>query len=193
MMTTANYIVKAVVDGEVYIFPYDDLGDAWEALEEFYHEDYPEELIRKEGGGLFPIDVIAMDGGKAIRKYEFTFNIGLFRAFFDKGHTADGIYTLDQFAKDIERKPEDKPDVKQAKDIITLWSDWCMDYDDENLWLDYMVHHPKGHCNRQHLQEKWDHCYEKYGSKAAMQMFWRELDNDNRAILTEYITTKNNR
>ena len=190
MMTTANYIVKAVVDGEVYIFPYDNLGDAWEALEEFYHEDYPEELIRKDGGGLFPIDVIAMDGGKAIRKYEFTFNIGLFRAFFDKGHTADGIYTLDQFAKDIERKPEDKPDVKQATDIIALWSDWCMGYDDENLWLDYMVKHPKGHCNRLHLQEKWNYCYEEYGHRAAMNMLWRELDNRNREILTEYILTK---
>lgn len=80
--------------------------------------------------------------------------------------------------------------VQQAKDIIALWSDWCMDYDDENLWLDYMVRHPKAHCNRQHLQEKWDRCYEKYGSKAAMQIFWRELDNDNRTILTEYVTTE---
>jgi len=87
-------------------------------------------------------------------------------------------------------KPEDKPDVKQAKDIIALWSDWCMDYDDENLWLDYMAKHPKAHCNRQHLQEKWDYCYEKYGSKAAMNMLWRELDNDNREILTEYIMTR---
>ena len=264
MITTANYILKAVVDGEVYIFPYDDLGDVWEALDEFYHEDYPEVLIDK-GGGLFPIDVYAMDGGKAIRKYEFEFNAGVFHAFFDHGHTADGTYTLDQFAKDIERKkepviyrqlrrksasgeietfpivsenyddmdelceklnkftgcdgefqaipwdasrleweelqkiffvvggdakPEDKPDVQQAKDIIALWSDWCMDYDDENLWLDYMLRHPKAHCNRLHLQEKWDYCYEKYGPKAAMNMFWRELDNDNRTILTEYITTE---
>lgn len=81
-------------------------------------------------------------------------------------------------------------DVGKATAIIALWSDWCMDWADENLWLDYMVRHPKGHCNRQHLQEKWDHCYEKYGNKAAMTMFWRELDNDNRAILTEYITTQ---
>lgn len=79
---------------------------------------------------------------------------------------------------------------KEAKEIIALWSDWCMDWDDENVWLDYMVKHPKGHCNRQHLQEKWDYCYEKYGNKAAMNMFWRELDDDNRAILTEYITTQ---
>lgn len=189
MITTANYIVKAVVDGEVFIFQYDETPEVWDALEQFWHEDYPEVLTDK-GGGLFPIDVIAMDGSKAIRKYEFMFNAGVFHAFFDKGHTAEGTYTLDQFAKDIERKKEDKPDVKQATDIIALWSDWCMDYDDENLWLDYMTSHPKAHCNRLHLQEKWYHCYEKYGSKAAMQMLWRELDNDNRAILTEYIMTK---
>jgi hypothetical protein len=186
MITTANYIVKAVVDGEVFIFQYDEAGDAWEALEQFWHEDYPEVLIDK-GGGLFPIDVIAMEDSKAIRKYEFEFNAGEFHAFFDKGHTVDGIYTLDQFAKDIERKPGSST---TTTDIIALWSDWCMDYDDENLWLDYMVKHPKGHCSRQHLQEKWDYCYEKYGSKAAMNMLWRELDSDNREILTEYIMTK---
>lgn len=97
-----------------------------------------------------------------------------------------------EWASNSHAKQEDKPDVKQATDIIALWSDWCMDYDDENMWLDYMVKHPKGHCNRQHLQEKWDYCYEKYGSKAAMSMFWRELDGDNRAILIEYVMTKYN-
>ena len=103
--------------------------------------------------------------------------------------------TLQNIARWLEQAAQDKQQsaaaaVQQAKDIIALWSDWCMDYDDENLWLDYMVRHPKAHCNRQHLQEKWDYCYEKYGPKAAMNMFWRELDNDNRAILTEYITTE---
>lgn len=106
--------------------------------------------------------------------------------------------TLQNIARWLEQAAQDKQQsdaaaVQQAKDIIALWSDWCMDYDDENLWLDYMVRHPKGHCNRQHLQHKWNGCYWKYGSKAAMQMFWRELDNDNRTILTEYVTTKYNR
>ena len=88
-------------------------------------------------------------------------------------------------------QPQPKPETKNTpKDIIDLWSDWCMDFADENLWLEYMVKHPNAHCNRQHLQDKWDYCYEKYGSKAAMTMFWRELDNRNRTILTEYITTQ---
>lgn len=103
----------------------------------------------------------------------------------------DGVLTAITQWMEKAMVPEQKPDTApNAKDIIALWSDWCMDYADENLWLDYMVKHPKGHCNRQHLQEKWDYCYEKYGSKAAMTMFWRELDNDNRTILTEYITTQ---
>ena len=115
------------------------------------------------------------------------------------------LFTPDDNIPDIEIDPDDMPEEslknvvawlekamvpKEAKEIIALWSDWCMDWDDENVWLDYMVKHPKGHCNRQHLQEKWDYCYEKYGNKAAMNMFWRELDDDNRAILTEYITTQ---
>lgn len=126
-------------------------------------------------------------------------------------------FIFDNGDSDIEMDPEDVPEevlqniltwleaewasnaqklegqIKQATDIIALWSDWCMDYDDENLWLDYMVNHPKGHCNRQHLQEKWNYSYEKYGPEAAMNMLWRELDKDNRAILTEYIMTKYHR
>ena len=190
MITTANYILKAVVDGEVYIFPYDDLGDAWEALEEFYHEDYPEELIRKEGGGLFPIDVIAMDGGKAIRKYEFTFNIGLFRAFFDKGHTADGIYTLDQFAKDIERKPEDKPDTKQLTAIMDRWAGFCFNhppYEDVILW---MVGGSKQHYLYQHFCSKWLHLCENVCHEDTMATwirFYRELDNKWAERLMQYV------
>lgn len=189
MITTATYIIKAVVGGETYLFHYDDCGDAWEALEQFWHEDYPETIANLPDCGTFPIDVIAIDQGKAIRIYTFTFNCAVFDHFFDKGWSASSHepgqrYTLDQFANDIAREPD------TDMDIIALWSDWCMDYDDENLWLDYMVKHPKGHCSRQHLQEKWDYCYEKYGNKAAMTMFWRELDRKNRAILTEYITTQ---
>lgn len=188
MTTTANYLLVAQIDGEEYHFQYEDSYDVWATLEQFWHEDYPEVLIDK-GGGLFPITVLSMLQGKVMYRYEFTFNCAVFHAFFDNGHTVSGIYTLDQFAKDIARKA-DEPAT--PCDIIALWSDWCMDYDDEDMWLDYMTKHPKAHCNRQHLQEKWDHCYGKYGSKAAMNMFWRELDSDNRAILTEYIITKYN-
>ena len=84
--------------------------------------------------------------------------------------------------------PKEEKKELSAKDIIALWIEWCLDYADENLWLDYMAKHPNGHCTRQHLQEKWDECYNRYGNRAAMTMFWSCLDNTNRAILTEYVT-----
>lgn len=189
MITTATYLLIAQIGDEQYHFEYEDCYDVWTALEQFWHEDYPETLITKKDSGLFPITVLSMLEGKVIATYPFTFNHLCFHAFFDNGHTADGPFTLNQFAEHIRR---DDPEPATPRDVIALWSDWCMDYDDENLWLDYMVNHPKAHCNRQHLQDKWDYCYGKYGNKAAMNMFWRELDNDNREILTEYITTKYN-
>ena len=188
MITTANYIVKAVVDGEVFIFPYDDLGDVWEALDEFWHEDYPEVLIDK-GGGLFPIDVIAMDGGKAIRKYEFMFNAGVFHAFFDKGHTVDGIYTLDQFAKDIERK-SDEQDPKQLTAMMDRWAGFCYNhppYEEVILW---MVGGSKQHYLYQHFCAKWLHLCEDIchnDTMATWIRFYRELDNKWAERLMEYV------
>ena len=188
MITTANYILKAVVDGEVFIFQYDEACDAWEALEQFWHEDYPEVLIDK-GGGLFPIDVIAMDGGKAIRKYEFEFNEGTFHAFFDHGHTADGTYTLDQFAKDIERKPEDKPDVKQLTAMMDRWAGFCYNhppYEEVILW---MVGGSKQHYLYQHFCAKFSHlcdvCHDD--TMLAWMKFYRELDGEWAERLMQYV------
>ena len=174
MITTANYIVKAVVDGEVYIFPYDDLGDVWEALDEFYHEDYPEVLIDK-GGGLFPIDVIAMDGGKAIRKYEFMFNAGVFHAFFDKGHTASGTYTLDQFAKDIERKSdEQKNDVTSF--MFYMWNRWSEE--------ECKIAFKDGDYN--HFWNKWCEAYDTMnGPRGAAELFYMMLSDTNRDKLVK--------
>lgn len=190
------YLLRANVSNSDFYFEYADCGDVWTAIEQFWHDDYPE-VLPEHDGSPFPITVTALDGnGEACGQHTLTFNSAAFHAFYDHGRKASGPYTLDEFAKDIEHKTEaavSEASPSEAKDIIALWSDWCMDYDDENLWLDYMVRHPKGHCNRQHLQQKWDYCYEKYGSKSAMNMFWRELDNDNRTILTEYVTTKYNR
>ena len=188
MITTANYIVKAVVDGEVFIFQYE-ASVVWEALEQFWHEDYPEVLIDK-GGGLFPIDVIAMDGGKVIRKYGFEFNAGVFHAFFDKGHTSDGIYTLDQFAKDVERKPEDKPDVKQLTAMMDRWAGFCCNhppYDEVILW---MVGGSKKHYLYQHFCAKWLHLCEDIchdDTMATWVRFYRELDDQYAERLMQYV------
>lgn len=188
MTTTANYILKAVVDGEVFILWYNEAPEVWDALEQFWHEDYPEVLADK-GDGLFPIDVIAMDGSKAIRKYEFMFNAGVFHAFFDHGHTADGTYTIDQFAKDIERKPEDKPDVKQLTAMMDRWAGFCYNhpsYEDVILW---MVGGSKQHYLYQHFCSKFsylcDVCHDD--TMGAWMKFYRELDNQWAERLMQYV------
>lgn len=91
MITTSNYLLSATVGGDQYRFEYD-AGDVWEALEQFWHEDYPETLMRRRDGDLFPIDVAAMDGCKVIASYELAFNGPLFHYFYDHGRL-----TLDEF------------------------------------------------------------------------------------------------
>lgn len=187
MTITANYILTATVGGQEHLFEYEDAMDVWHVLEEFFICDHADTLIPLKGSEVYPVEVMAMHNGKVICTYRLQFCEVIFGAYFVKGFLAGGKpYTLDEFVKDI--KMEENPARPTAKDIIALWSDWCMDYADENLWLDYMVKHPKGHCSRQHLQEKWDSCYNQYGNKAAMTMFWRQLDDTNRDILTEYVT-----
>lgn len=102
MIITGNYLLIASIEGEQHFFEYE-TNDVWSTLEQFWHEDYPEKLIDKDGNGEFPIDVLAMENGKVIKRYPLLFTNGCFHAFFDKGHTAYGPYTLDQFAKHIWR------------------------------------------------------------------------------------------
>ena len=195
MITTANYILKAVVDGEVFIFQYDEASEVWDALEQFWHEDYyAEHIARLSGSGEFPIDVIAMDGNKAIRKYEFMFNCAIFNHFFDKNWSASSTepgqrYTLDQFAKDIERKQEDKPDVKQLTAIMDRWAGFCYNhppYEDVILW---MVGGSKQHYLYQHFCSKFSHlcdvCHND--TMLAWIKFYRELDSEWAERLMQYV------
>ncbi len=103
MITYCDYMLTATVGGERYRFEYD-AGDVWEALEEFWHEDYPETLMQRRDGGLFPIDVAAMDGCKVIASYELAFNASLFHYFYDHGRI-----TLDEFASALR---EDRLNMK---------------------------------------------------------------------------------
>ena len=91
MITYCNYMLTAKVGGEEYRFGYDSIN-LWEALEAFWHEDYPDGLMRHQDGALFPIDVQAMDDGKVIKTYELAFNASLFHYFYDHGRI-----TLDEF------------------------------------------------------------------------------------------------
>ena len=187
MITTSDYILTATVGGEKFYFSYV-AGDVWDALGEFWHEDYPETLDALEGSEWFPIDVVAMDGGKAIRKYEFMFNAGVFHAFFDKGHTAEGTYTLDQFAKDIERK-SDEQDPKQLTAIMDRWAGFCYNhppYEEVILW---MVGGSKQHYLYQHFCSKFSHlcdiCHDD--TMGAWMKFYRYLDSQWAERLMEYV------
>ncbi len=103
MITTATYILAAIVNGEKYIFEYK-AYDPWAALQEFWHEDYPKVILGKTGDSYFPIDVYSMLEGKVMYTYKMAFDHANFHAFFDKGHKADGIYTLDEFAEVINKE-----------------------------------------------------------------------------------------
>ena len=54
MMMTANYLLTAYVAGEQYLFLYEDSGDVWEVLEDFYRNDYPETLSGKKAPSTSP-------------------------------------------------------------------------------------------------------------------------------------------
>jgi len=193
MTTTANYMIKAVVGGETYLFQYEDCGDAWQALEEFWHDDYPEAVVHLEGSGEFPLDVIAIDQGKAIRIYPFTFNACLFDHFFDKGwsassHEPNQRYTLDQFAKDIERLP--KADVNGITDLMDRWAGFCYNhppYDEVILW---MVGGSKQHYLYQHFCQKWLHICTDVCDNDTMgtwMKFYRTLDRKWAERLMQYV------
>lgn len=197
MITTANYILKAVVDGEVFIFQYDEAGDVWDALEQFWHDgDYDEHIARLNGSGEFPIDVIAMEKSKAIFAYSFMFNCAIFDHFFDKGWSASSTepgqrYTLDQFAKDIERKPEpEKNDPKQLTAMMDRWAGFCYNhppYDDVILW---MVGGSKQHYLYEHFCAKWLHICEDVchnDTMATWIRFYRELDSEWSKRLMQYV------
>ncbi len=181
MITTANYIIKAVVNGEHYVFQYEECGDTWEALELFWHDDFDEMLAQVPNNGVFPIDVIAMDDGKAIAVHEFTFNLPVFAHFFDKGWSASSTesqqcYTLEQFAQDIAREKEEKPnDVSSF--FFYMWNAWCFD-ECKRAFAD---------GDYQHFWNKWCALGKKYGF-GAVEEFYAELSETNRRKLVTRAT-----
>lgn len=201
MTTTANYIIKAVVGGDTYVFQYDEAMDAWEAMEQFWHEDYPEVIINLQGSEMFPISVYAMENGKALREYPFTFNAAIFHAFYDKGHKADGIYTLDEFDRDIRRNVNviqasvsgeglavsenngqcstlnaqfDKNDVTSF--FYYMWNKWCEEECKKTF--------AGGDYN--HFWNKWCEAYDTMkGPRGAAELFYMMLSKSNRDKLVK--------
>lgn len=208
MTTTANYIIKAVVGGETYVFQYEDAMDAWEAMEQFWHDDYPEVLADKKGSEVFPISVYAMDDGKALCEYPFMFNAAVFHAFYDHGHKADGIYTLDEFAKDISltdnvNDNDNHVELKKNAAIEREQSQTSLNSaeseqgrrksgNDVTSFFFYMWNRwDKAECRRvfagddyNHFWDKWCHaCKRMNGASGAAEVFYAELSNGNRTKL----------
>ena len=168
MITTDNYILKVITEGETYIFSYD-TPDVWTALEEFWHEDYPDDIVRMPHSEPFPIDVFAMDNGKVIQTYHFMFNAVVFHAFFDHGHKADGPYTLDEFAKDIERRSEQTKDVTSF--FYYMWNRWSEE-ECKEVFKD---------GDYPHFWNKWCQAYDTmHGPRGAAELFYMMLSDTNR-------------
>lgn len=167
MITTADYLIKASVGKVEYFFEHYEKG-VWDALEKFWHDDYPEVLEGKDGSALFPMEVYAMHDGLVITFYRFTFNAAVFRAFFDKGHTAEGRYTLDQFAIDIERK-------NTANDVTSFF------YYMWNRWSKEECEHVFRDGDHRHFWNKWCEVYDTMnGPRGATELFYMALSDTNR-------------
>lgn len=95
MITTADYLIRVVAEGETYMFEYD-APDVWTAMEEFWHDDWNDRLSHKAMTKAWPMDVMAMDGGKVIATYNFAFEMSHFHHYYDHGDI-----TLDEFDKAI--------------------------------------------------------------------------------------------
>ena len=106
MITTANYILIAMLNSGQRIFEYDDTCDVWQTLNAFYGDDY-QSLLHEPDSELFPIDVLAMESGKVIATYKLAFCGCCFDHFFAKGWVADGPYTLDRFYGDLRKAREE--------------------------------------------------------------------------------------
>lgn len=90
MITTANYLMKVVANGDTYVFEYE-TPDVWTALEEFWYEDWSGSLPDTVEEP-WPLDILAMDRGKVIISYRLAFEPTVFHHFYDHGDI-----TLDQF------------------------------------------------------------------------------------------------
>lgn len=176
MITTANYLLIAYVGGEQYHFEYEDCGDMWEALEQFWHEDYAETLMDKDS--RFEVDVLAMDGGKCIRRYETAFDCAHYHAFFDHGHTVHGPYTLDEFnrnLKEIREKLNVRDNGPKPNDVTSffyyMWNRWSEEECKVVFKDDYYPH----------FWNKWCEAYDTMkGPRGAAELFYMMLSDTNR-------------
>ena len=172
MITTANYIVKVVAEGETYVFEYD-TADVWKALDEFWHEDWDDWLSDKKMTKAWPLDVMAMDDGKVIKTYELAFEMSYFHYYYDHGRI-----TLDEFHNallEIRKKLDaEKPNVKDVTSFFYyMWNKWS----EEECKVVF---------NDPHFWNKWCEAYDTMkGPRGAAELFYMMLSDTNRDKLVK--------
>lgn len=169
MITTANYLLIAYVNGGQYHFEYEGCGDMWEALEQFWHEDW-ECYFATLDRQCFAVDVVAIEDSKAIKRYEVAFEMSYFHHFYDHGHVS-----LDEFSDAIRKIRADLDKEKPLKNDVTsffyyMWNAWskeeCM-----KVW--------EG-ANWQHFWDKWCGICEEHSVYGAAERFYAQLSAGNR-------------
>ena len=185
MITTANYIVKVVAEGETYVFEYD-TDDMWTALKEFWHDDWEWKFAHIEKQ-CFALDVLAMEDGKVIKTYELAFEMSYFHHFYDHGDC-----TLDEFYNGLRRCREELEKVKYMSDVVTkfmfyMWNRWCEEECKEVFGKDDFY---------PHFWNKWCGICKMLGTAhGAAEMFYAELSDRNRDKLVrravEYYNEQN--
>lgn len=186
MITKANFILVATVADGKYVFEYE-VPEMMEALEKFWHEDYPQMLADLKGSELFPMDVMEVRsdlGGKVI-----TFKIGfiqpVFHHFFDKGWKCDSKgntikYTTEEFQKDLLKIRVQLDSEKKFRNDATslmfyMWNRWCLE--------ECKIVFKDGDWN--HFWNKWCGYNSEYGRFGAVEDFYASLTNDNRDKLVK--------
>lgn len=64
---------------------------------------------------------------------------------------------------------------------------WCFNYDCPETFISHMCQKTGKEHLKAHILEKWDYVYETYGYRAAMNVFYTELDEGFKNALVDYV------
>lgn len=76
--------------------------------------------------------------------------------------------------------------MEQNQLAIRCWIYFCFNYWNINDVVSYIAEKTGNKHLTEHLKEKFSYLYERYGTWAAMQLFYTELDLEKRDALVEY-------
>lgn len=67
-----------------------------------------------------------------------------------------------------------------------IWVMWCFNFDCPETFIRHMCEKTGKERFKEHLLGKWHYVYETYGSHAAMNVFYTELDEGFKNALVDY-------